>query len=75
MIIHKKRRVLVQFSVIGCNYCGKPIGNSNMVTLTLKRMARGINGRRQWETKKESEKYHKRCFQEKFNTHLIREEV
>jgi hypothetical protein len=65
MMVHRKRRSLVQYSVIGCDYCKKPIGNSNMVIVLLKKAELGINDRKQWVAKKETHHFHRKCFREK----------
>jgi hypothetical protein len=65
MLIKSKRKCLVQYSVIGCDYCGKPIGNSNMVVVALKMAQPGINDRKQWVAKKAQEHFHRKCFHEK----------
>ncbi len=49
---------------VGCDYCKKLIGNKRLITLTLKKVVKGINGRRQWETVRKQQ-FHQQCFYKK----------
>ena len=64
MIIKRKVYKKILSYVLGCDSCGKQI-KGTMVVVAIRKSAKGIHGRKQWDTKRKFN-FHLKCMRMKY---------